>query len=45
MHKDIILARLETLYGEYLKTVEKLERDRKPLDGVFGLRPGPADDP
>ena len=45
MHKDFVLARLETLYDDYLKTVERLERERKPADGLFGLRPGPADDP
>ncbi len=45
MRKEFVLARLETLYGDYLKTVEKLERERRPGEGMFGFRPGPADDP
>ena len=45
MRKELILARLETLYDDYLRTVDKLERERKPADGLLGLRPGPADDP
>ena len=44
MRKDFVLARLETLYGDYLKTVERLERERRPGEGLFGTK-GPADDP
>ena len=45
MHKEAFLARLDSLYEDYLNTVLRLERDRKLGDGFFGLRPGPADDP
>ena len=45
MHKEAILARLDSLYEDYLNTVLRLERDRKLGDGIFGIRPGPADDP
>ncbi len=36
---------LEELYGSYLNTVSALEKSRKPGDGLFGLKGGPADDP
>ena len=39
------LARLEALYQNYLQTVQELEKNRRIGDGLFGLRPGPADDP
>ena len=39
------LPRIEALYGDYIGTVEKLEQNRKFGDGLFGLRPGPEDDP
>ena len=45
MHKEAFLARLDSLYEDYLSTVLRLERDRKLGDGIFGIRPGPADDP
>lgn len=38
-------ARIRALYETYLDTVEMLERNRKPGDGIFGLKGGPADDP
>ena len=44
MHKEYVLARLEQLYGDYLRTINKLERDRKPGEGLFGTR-GPKNDP
>ena len=44
MHKEFVLARLEQLYDDYLVTITRLERDRKPLEGFFGTR-GPKDDP
>ena len=44
MRKDFVLARLEALYDEYLRTVGKLERARRPGEGLFGTK-GPADDP
>ena len=40
-----ILYRLESLYNEYLETVIRLESERKLGDGMFGLRPGPKDNP
>ena len=39
------LSRLEALYQNYIQTVQELEKNRKIGDGLFGLRPGPADDP
>ena len=39
------LSRLEALYRGYIRTVQELEKNRRPGDGLFGLRPGPADDP
>ena len=39
------LSRLEALVHDYVEEVQKLERNRKIGDGLFGLRPGPADDP
>ena len=39
------LARLEALYRDYISTVQELEKNRRPGDGLLGLRPGPADDP
>ena len=38
-------ARIRALYEAYIDTVETLERNRKPGDGLLGLKPGPADDP
>ena len=37
--------RIRTLYETYIDTVETLERNRKPGEGLFGLKKGPADDP
>lgn len=45
MLKDVYLARLERLYGDYLKTVQELEDSRKLGEGMFGLKGGPADNP
>ena len=42
---ETCLARLEALYRDYIETVRELERNRKIGDGLFGLRPGPEDDP
>lgn len=39
------LSRLRSLIGDYLETVAELEANRRPTDGLFGLKPGPADDP
>ena len=39
------LSRVETLYQEYIQKAEELEKNRKIGDGLFGLTPGPADDP
>ena len=39
------LSRLEALYDDYIRTVRELEENRKFGDGLFGIRPGPADDP
>lgn len=38
-------TRIRALYETYIDTVETLERNRKPGDGLLGLKPGPADDP
>ncbi len=45
MLRDMYLARLEKLYGDYLKTVQDLEDNRKLGEGMFGFRGGPADNP
>ena len=45
MLKDVYLARLERLYGDYLKTVQDLEDKRKFGEGMFGFKGGPADNP
>ena len=42
---EIWLPRVEALYRDYIDTVETLEQNRKFGDGLFGLRPGPEDDP
>ena len=42
MLKDVYLARLEKLYGDYLKTVQD---KRKFGEGMFGFKGGPADNP
>ncbi|MBR6839172.1 MAG: hypothetical protein IKM82_01120 [Oscillospiraceae bacterium] len=39
------LSRLEALYNDYIGIVRELERNRKFGDGLFGIRPGPANDP
>ena len=39
------LSRIEALFDAYLQTAAELEKNRKIGDGLFGLRPGPADDP
>lgn len=39
------LSHLEALYNDYIDIVRELERNRKFGDGLFGIRPGPADDP
>ena len=40
MLKDVYLARLERLYGGYLKTVQDLEDSRKLGEGMFGFKGG-----
>ena len=39
------LSRLEALYNDYIGTVQELERNRKPGEGLFGMRSGPKDNP
>lgn len=39
------LSRVEKLYSDYIQKAEELERNRKIGEGLFGLTPGPADDP
>lgn len=39
------LAAMAALRAQYLDTVQELERSRKPGDGLFGMKGGPADDP
>ncbi len=39
------LSRVEKLYNDYIRKAEELEKNRKIGDGLFGLTPGPADDP
>ena len=38
-------AALRALCEAYIAGIEKLECDRKPGEGIFGLKGGPADDP
>ena len=45
MLREEYLARLEALYAGYLKTVQELEDKRKPGEGMFGFKGGPADNP
>ena len=39
------LSRVEALYHDYIHTAEELEMNRPLGAGLFGLTPGPADDP
>jgi hypothetical protein len=39
------LSRLESLYHDYIDTVQELERNRKFGEGLFGMRSGPKDSP
>jgi len=39
------LGDFTALYDGYIDTVKRLERERKPGAGIFGLPGGPADDP
>lgn len=43
--RESCLERVRALYEAYLAQAEKLERERKPFAGMFGISPGPADDP
>ena len=45
LNPEFYLSLLEKLYGEYLETVEGLERSRKFGEGMFGFKGGPADSP
>ena len=38
-------AEIHALYREYLNEAERVERERKPGEGLFGLGKKPADDP
>ena len=42
---DGFLDRLTALYDGYLETVNRLERERKPGEGMFGFGGGPANNP
>ncbi len=42
---SVWMPRLEQLYRTYIGTVEELEQNRPIGAGLFGLTPGPADDP
>ena len=42
---SVWMPRLAQLYRTYIGTVEELERNRPIGAGLFGLTPGPADDP
>lgn len=39
------LADIRALYEAYIETVTALERERKPFEGLFGMKGGPKDDP
>ena len=39
------LAEIRSLYQEYLEQAERVERDRRPGDGLFGVGKKPSDDP
>ena len=39
------LTAMENLRAQYLETVRELERNRKPMEGILGMKGGPADDP
>ena len=43
--RESFLTGLRERYRQYEETVEELERKRKPGEGVFGLKGGPADNP
>ena len=36
---------MRALRGRYIEKVSELERERKPGEGIFGMRGGPPDDP
>ena len=39
------LSGLRERYRSYEETVEELEKNRKPFEGIFGMKGGPADNP
>lgn len=39
------LNEIKQIYESYLETAEKLEQQRKPTDGLFGMGKKPSDDP
>ena len=39
------MPRVEALYQAYIRTAEELEKNRPVGAGLFGLTPGPEDDP
>ncbi len=39
------LDEVRSLWEDYVARAEQLERDKKPGAGIFGLTPGPKDDP
>ena len=36
---------VQALFRNYIEEAERLEKERKPSDGLFGMSPKPADDP
>ena len=36
---------VQALFRNYIEEAERLEKERKPSDGLFGMGPKPADDP
>ena len=36
---------VQALFRDYIEEAERLEKERKPSDGLFGMSPKPADDP
>ena len=42
---DRYVATMTTICEQYLETVRELERNRKPAEGLLGMKGGPADNP
>ena len=45
MTTENCLGAMAALRDRYVETVRELERNRKPGEGIFGMRGGPKDDP